>query len=159
MAVPGSGTLVLKELAQECYYGTYGSGTITPPIYLSDLVNGGNAAGSGMVYPAINTLSPQHPTTTVFSDFYGYDQSYAPVLVYAITLAFNPADPQDACLFGTQSTFYIDSNTTWLNATQLWDNSGATIPSAPGFYAELTGRPRWVREWDGANFTGNDQPC
>ena len=54
MAVPTSGTLSLKAIAQEALYGTYGSGTITNPIYLYDLVNGGNSAGSGNFYPTVN---------------------------------------------------------------------------------------------------------
>ena len=54
MAVPTSGTLSLKAIAQEALYGTYGSGTITNPIYLYDLVNGGNSAGSGNSYPTVN---------------------------------------------------------------------------------------------------------
>ena len=54
MAVPTSGTLSLKAIAQEALYGTYGSGTITNPIHLYDLVNGGNSAGSGNSYPTVN---------------------------------------------------------------------------------------------------------
>jgi hypothetical protein len=45
MAVPSSGTLTMLGLAQEALYGTYGSGTITSPIHMYDLVNGGNSAG------------------------------------------------------------------------------------------------------------------
>jgi len=58
MAVPNSGTLSQLALAQECLYGTYGSGTITGPISMYNLVNGGNTGGgatSGNTYPAVNT--------------------------------------------------------------------------------------------------------
>ena len=54
MAVPGSGTLSMKALAQEALHGTYGSGTITGSIGLYALVNGGNQ-NSGNTYPAVNT--------------------------------------------------------------------------------------------------------
>ena len=60
MAVPTTPgtTLELEELAREAYYGQYGGNAttypITHPIFLYDLVNGGNSAGSGMSYPAIN---------------------------------------------------------------------------------------------------------
>ena len=63
MAVPTSGTLSLKAIAQEALYGTYGSGTITNPIYLYDLVNGGNSAGSGNSYPTVNTACLPNPAT------------------------------------------------------------------------------------------------
>ena len=53
MAVPGSGILSMKAMAQEALYGTYGSGTITGSIGLYALVNGGNQ-NSGNTYPAVN---------------------------------------------------------------------------------------------------------
>ena len=155
MAVPSSGPLTLEGLAQECYYGTYGSGTITDPIYISDLINGGNAAGSGMVYPPINQQSPQHPTTTVFSDFYGYDSTYSPVTTYPIVLYYDQFDPFVACANpGNQQTYYMDTPN-FQGATQLWDNAGGTILSQPGFYAQTTGRPRFWADWDGNQFLGN----
>jgi hypothetical protein len=55
MAVPNSGTLSQLAMAQEALYGTYGSGSITGPISLYDMVNGGNTNGSGNSYPAVNT--------------------------------------------------------------------------------------------------------
>tara|TARA_R110002012_G_scaffold301605_1_gene501944 strand:+ start:397 stop:855 length:459 start_codon:yes stop_codon:yes gene_type:complete len=54
MAVPTSGTLSQLALAQEALYATYGSGTVTGPISLYDMVNGGNTNGSGNSYPAVN---------------------------------------------------------------------------------------------------------
>jgi len=41
MAVPSSGTLTMLGLAQERKYGTYGSGTISFSILMTDLINGG----------------------------------------------------------------------------------------------------------------------
>ena len=61
MAVPTSGQLTLEGLAQECYYGTYGSGTITDPIYISDLINGITGYKGGVhlhiCKPVLNEIS------------------------------------------------------------------------------------------------------
>ncbi len=54
MAVPTTGALNMLNMAREALYGTWGSGTITGPISLYDMVNGGNTNGSGNSYPAIN---------------------------------------------------------------------------------------------------------
>ena len=55
MAVPSAyAALSTLALAQEALYGTWGSGTITHPISLYDLVNGGQAGGSGNSYPVVN---------------------------------------------------------------------------------------------------------
>ena len=54
MAVPASGALNMLNLAREALYGTWGSGTITGPISLYDMVNGGNTNGSGNSYPTVN---------------------------------------------------------------------------------------------------------
>ena len=66
MAIPTSGILELEEMAREAYYGQWnGNATtypITPPIALYDLVNGGQAHGSGMNYPALNRNCLPNPT-------------------------------------------------------------------------------------------------
>ena len=54
MAVPNSGALNMLNMAREALYGTWGSGTITGPISLYDMVNGGNSHGSGNSYPTVN---------------------------------------------------------------------------------------------------------
>ena len=54
MAVPTSGALNMLNMAREALNGTWGSGSITYPISLYDLVNGGQANGSGENYPAVN---------------------------------------------------------------------------------------------------------
>ena len=63
MTVPLSGILTMEGLAQEALYGTYGTGTITSPIHMYDLVNGGNTAGSGNSYPAVNQDCTPNPAT------------------------------------------------------------------------------------------------
>ena len=61
MAVPTSGALNMLNLAREALYGTWGSGTITGPISLYDMVNGGNTNGSGNSYPTVNTGCTPNP--------------------------------------------------------------------------------------------------
>ena len=63
MAVPTTGTLSMLGLAQEALYGTYGSGVITSPISIYDLVNGGNSEGSGNSYPLVNEDCLPNPAT------------------------------------------------------------------------------------------------
>ena len=63
MAVPTSGALSMQDMAQEALYGTWGSGTITSPISLYDLVNGGNTGGSGNTYPTVNSGCTPNPIT------------------------------------------------------------------------------------------------
>ena len=62
MAVPGSGTLSMKAMAQVALHGTYGSGTITGSIGLYALVNGGNQ-NSGNTYPTVNTNCLPNPAS------------------------------------------------------------------------------------------------
>tara|TARA_R100000541_G_scaffold1780_1_gene6742 strand:- start:65 stop:1609 length:1545 start_codon:yes stop_codon:yes gene_type:complete len=66
MAVPTSGILKEEEIAREAYYGQYGGNPatypITPPISLYDMLNGGNANGSGMSYPALNRNCLPNPS-------------------------------------------------------------------------------------------------
>lgn len=63
MAVPSSGQLSMLAIAQEALYATYGSGTVTGPISLYDMVNGGNTNGSGNSYPTVNTNCTPNPAT------------------------------------------------------------------------------------------------
>ncbi len=63
MAVPSSGALNMLNMAREALYGTWGSGTITGPISLYDMVNGGNTNGSGNSYPTVNTNCLPNPAS------------------------------------------------------------------------------------------------
>jgi hypothetical protein len=108
MTVPLSGILTMEGLAQEALYGTYGSGTITSPIHMYDLVNGGNSAGSGNSYPVVNQNCLPNPadrnyrqltnvlnaaTTTPFFSLY-----YASSIGDASNLAVNDYLYTDASL-------------------------------------------------------------
>lgn len=66
MAVPSSGTLSMQDIAQERLNSTYGSGNVSGPISMYNLVNGGNTGGavtSGDNYPAVNTGCTPNPAT------------------------------------------------------------------------------------------------
>ena len=84
MAVPGSGTLSMKAMAQEALYGTYGSGTITGSIGLYALVNGGNQ-NSGNTYPAVNQdclPNPASRTSTTLTGVRGAMGGASPRTLY-----------------------------------------------------------------------------
>lgn len=66
MAVPTTGTLSMQDIAQERLHSTYGSGSVTGPISMYNLVNGGNTGGavtSGNTYPAVNTGCLPNPAS------------------------------------------------------------------------------------------------
>jgi|TARA_R110000824_G_C14778683_1_gene631718 hypothetical protein len=76
MSVPTSGSLSLRNIARERLYGSYGGGgTITGAVSMFDLLNGGQAGGSGDDYPALNTNSCNPTVTGEMSSWYGYDQN------------------------------------------------------------------------------------
>ena len=115
MAVPTSGVLTMEGLAQEVLYGTYGSGAVASPIHMYDLINGGNSAGSGNSYPAINTGCTPNPHTRT-----------------ALTLATVYTSPSG------QPTFTLYYNSTIGAANQLeagdylYTNATLTTPAYPG---------------------------
>ena len=61
MAVPSSGSLSMLDMAHEALYATYGTGSVTGPISMYDMMNGGNTNGSGNSYPSINTACTPNP--------------------------------------------------------------------------------------------------
>lgn len=118
MAVPTSGVLTMLGLAQEALYGTYGSGTITSPIHMYDLVNGGNSAGSGNSYPTVNDGCTPNPV----------DRTY-----FQITLTLGQTGPvQEVTVFTTRNPitglvtndvlydFVNGSYTAWTGASQTY---------------------------------------
>lgn len=115
MAVPTSGILTMEGLAQEVLYGTYGSGTVASPIHMYDLINGGNSAGSGNSYPAINTGCTPNPHTRT---------------ALTLTTVYTSA--------AAQPTFTLYYNSTIGAANQLevgdylYTNATLTTPAYPG---------------------------
>ena len=119
MAVPGSGTLSMLNIAQEALYGTWGSGTITGPISLYDMVNGGNTNGSGNSYPTVNTNCTPNPADRT-----------------ALTLT----NVTDGCGGGVYTFYYNSSigNASNLSAGDyLYTNSSLTTAVAADFYSQL----------------------
>jgi len=118
MAVPTSGAISMLGLAQEAFYGTYGTGVIADPIHLYDLVNGGDTAGSGDDYPTVNDDCTPNPV----------DRSY-----YQITLTLaQSGNAQQITVFTTRNPItglvtndvlydYVNgSYTAWTGASQTY---------------------------------------
>ncbi len=85
MAVPTSGALSMLDIAQEALYGTWGSGTITGPISMYDMINGGNSHGSGNSYPTVNDDCTPNPVDRSYYQITLYEADYPappPVTVY-----------------------------------------------------------------------------
>ena len=133
--VPSSGQLNLLGLAQECLYGTYGSGNVSSPIFIYDLIFGGNTHGSGEVYPQINLSSPSHPPVSqpiTMSSFYNYNK-----LAVACTTMFVGFDAnQIPCGQPYLSQTYGFNNANFSSATVIYQdgiNPCATC-AAQGYY-------------------------
>lgn len=78
MAVPTSGSLSMLDMAQEALYATYGTGSVTGPISLYDMTNGGNSNGSGNSYPTVNTSCTPNPASGISnSTTVNYIQEYS----------------------------------------------------------------------------------
>jgi hypothetical protein len=87
MAVPGSGALNMLNMAREALYGTWGSGIITGPISLYDMVNGGQANGSGNNYPAINQgCTPNPADRSTYNSFTVYSGGSTVTLYTTVAL-------------------------------------------------------------------------
>ena len=111
MAVPTSGAISLLGLAQEALYGTYGSGTITSPIHLYDLVNGGNTGGSGNYYPTVNTNCTPNPVTrgsTPLLQMYKVQQNQT--TIGPITLYVNSTEAATASALNDGDVLFTDSS-------------------------------------------------
>ena len=112
MAVPTEGTLSQLAMAQEALYATYGSGTVTGPISLYDMVNGGNANGSGNSYPAINTGCLPNPANRTYNSF--------TASIYG----------QASCV----NVFYSGSLSSLTNGSQLYSSNGGATNLTAGNY-------------------------
>lgn len=78
MAVPNSGSLSMQDIAQERLNSTYGSGNVSGPISMYNLVNGGNTGGavtSGNTYPAVNTGCLPNPANRTAASLPGFSDA------------------------------------------------------------------------------------
>ncbi len=117
MAVPATGTLSMQDIAQKRLNSTYGSGSVSGPISMYNLLNGGNTGGavtSGNTYPALNTGCDPNPSNTGYTYFTCQDVS-SPYTEYGVWFTGTLAN------FGVGDTVYRDNggNST-LAAGQYW---------------------------------------
>lgn len=114
MAIPTSGVLSVYAMAQEALYGTYGSGTITGPISIYDMVNGGNSHGSGNLYPTVNDNCTPNPLERTAVPLYQMYQSSqigdgTPFISGPVTYYVNQDDATLASDLGDGDRIYSDS--------------------------------------------------
>ncbi len=114
MAIPTSGVLSVYAMAQEALYGTYGSGTITGPISIYDMVNGGDSHGSGNSYPTVNdncTPNPLERTAVPLYQMYKSSQlnDGTPLISGPFTYYVNQDDATLASDLGDGDRIYSDS--------------------------------------------------
>lgn len=143
MAVPSSGSLEMAKLAKEKVYGSYtASGSITGPISMYDLVNGGNTNGSNYNFATTNTNSYYHPDTTTphkFSEWYGYDHNDIRTLFSGSGAR---SSDSNICTYGISAFYYHNGtggqpstgdvvySSTWNGTT--WISTNNTL--ATGYY-------------------------
>ena len=116
MAVPTSGALSMLDIAQEALYGTWGSGTITGPISMYDMINGGNSHGSGNSYPTVNDDCTPNPVDRSYYQITLYEADYPappPITV------FTTRNPITGLVTNDVLYDYVNgSYTAWTGASQ-----------------------------------------
>ena len=65
MAVPTSGELSMQKMAREAKYADYNGSQNMGTISMYDMMNGGNANGSTVSYPTLNTNCDPNPVGTL----------------------------------------------------------------------------------------------
>ena len=142
MAVPSSGTLTMLGIAQERKFGTYGSGTITYAILMTDLINGGGSNS----FPALNTLSPSKPNTSTphaMNEWYGYDQDYVQWRSFVMFTGEGWEDAGESCNSqeGDNTTLYYDDGATGTGSA--CPPTGVTIYEDDGLSSFFDGQNLW----------------
>jgi hypothetical protein len=148
MAIPSSGALDFLNMARECAYGTWGSGSITGAISIRDLVAGGNTYGSGQSYPSINTSSSSYPPNTTpvqTNSFYGYDKDASSIT--AFSGSFGGGSGKAVCGSATNVTYYHDGSGTYPSVgDNCYTNSAGTSPMADNYYKMANGGLLYVED-------------
>jgi len=150
MACPSiaNSDITMLKTARERKYSNYnGNGTITAPIYMSDIqrLSGGNTSGSGTSYPPVALANPinnrpdgQNPLQ--MSEFSLYDQNPPRT---AFMYNYNSSSYQSACpiaiVFDTY--YHTDPNNLVPSAINIYTayttQTGTTVAAA-GYYAIYT---------------------
>ena len=106
----------MLDIAQEALYGTCGSGTITGPISMYDMINGGNSHGSGNSYPTVNDGCTPNPVDRSYYQITLYEADYPappPVTV------FTTRNPITGLVTNDVLYDYVNgSYTAWTGASQ-----------------------------------------
>jgi len=116
MAVPTSGAISMLGLAQEAFYGTYGTGVIADPIHLYDLVNGGDSAGSGDDYPTVNDDCTPNPVDRSYYQITLSEAIYPSVPSVTVYTTRNPIT--DLTTNDVLYDYVNGSYTAWTGASQ-----------------------------------------
>jgi len=134
MAVPASGVLDWYSLAQECYFGTYGSGTIDGCIAIKELVIGGQACSHAFTYSAVSGNAPPPDSSTPYAanEFYSYDKDFV-VLAAKRVYTTSVPKPVFACGQTTTTLWYFPDSTPAVS-DQVYTNSGGTTTPSAGNY-------------------------
>jgi len=133
MAVPGSGAITMLGIAQERKYGTYGSGTISSPITMFELLNGGGANA----FPSLNSCPQPNVPSYSMSGWYGYNQSASCSTCNEIYL-LSGRDPFSACTGREPFPYYTPSDFAdqpWRDNSPIYTDPQCTIEAAEGYYS------------------------
>lgn len=135
MAVPDSGPITMLGVAQERKYGTYGSGTISFPITMFDLLNGGGSNG----FLTLNECPYANTPSYSMSGWYGYNQTASCGGGCVPTfLTFDFDDPIAACFSPEQLTFYTKSTipgAPWQDNSPIFSDGSCLDPVLDGWYS------------------------
>jgi len=153
MAVPGSGAITMLGIAQERKYGFYGFGTISFPITMFDLLNGGGSNG----FPALNACPQPNTPSYSMSGWYGYDQTASCGSCDAVLLRFSATSQFVACASSKQFTYYteVSGDAPWENDSPIYTDAGCTNPAPFGWYSNGEQVAQWFDEmWTVIDFCG-----
>ena len=111
MAVPLTGPLSQLKLAREAKHADYNGSQSMGVISLYDLVNGGQANGSTVDYPAVNTNCTPNPAnrTANYAELKQVYKRVSNVVTGPFTHYFDPAQAINACAINTSTVIYTDS--------------------------------------------------
>ena len=156
MAVPSSGTLTMLGLARERKVGNYNASTLfLNPILMTDLINGGGLNS----FPALNVNSPFKPNTSTphsMSEWYGYDQDYAPPAeceVIGLRFTNRYKSGSDACFAGSVERFTTEQRKWYVVPLYADGDCKEGIWAASGAYSDGS---TWG-VWDGKSGQWTDQ--
>jgi len=141
--------ITMLKTARERKYSNYdGNGTITGPIYMSDIqrLSGGNSSGSGTSYPPVALANPvdnrpDGENPLAMSEFSLYDQNPPRT---AFMYNYNSSSSNSACQIAIPfDTYYHDDSNNLVPSsgagiyTAYTTQTGTTVAAA-GYYAIYT---------------------